>query len=153
MSKKISAPLVFGIIVFLAIVLVGGVIIYQYYWKQVSFTPKQVVEKFYNQWISYSGEPVTRNPMADRIYQTSEYVTDDLVKKIDSILASFQGGGYDPVLCAQNIPVNVNFREATVSGKNSEVIVSEDFGGQVKKVKVSLRLINSEWKISDIACR
>jgi hypothetical protein len=39
----------------------------------------------------------------DGAYRSSEYLTPEFVRKVDEIVASFDKGGYDPFLCAQDI--------------------------------------------------
>lgn len=147
MSKK-------DIPVFIALMTIGvAFVVYQCQQQQVaSLGPSQVVQNFYTEWISYSGEPPTRNPITDRIYQTSGYVTDSLVKQLDETIESFEGGGYDPVLCAQDRPESFSVQPAVVKGETAEVTVREDFYGEIKDVKTELVLQDNSWKIDKIIC-
>ena len=44
---------------------------------------------------------------------------------MDEIIASFDKGGYDPFLCAQDIPGEFAIEKAVVSGDQASVIVHE----------------------------
>ncbi len=66
-------------------------------------------------------------------------------------IASFDRGGYDPFLCAQDIPDSVTVDEATISGDTASVAVHTSFAGHA--FQVDLKLVDGQWKISDIICR
>lgn len=114
--------------------------------------PKEVVESFYRWHLDYSG-----NTMADGAYRSSEYLTEAFIQRVDDLLASFDKGGYDPFLCAQDIPAELTVDEPTVSGQEATVVVHEIWNPGTKyelvhDVTVTLRFVDSEWKIDDIAC-
>lgn len=142
--------------VFATLILIGiGFVWYQCQQAKLTLlTPLQVTENFYQEWISYSGEPPVRNPVTDRIYQRSEYATDGLKNKMDKIINSFgeTPGGYDPVLCAQEKPESFSAEQVKTTEQTVEVLVKEDFYGKIKEVKVSLVLENNAWKIDNIEC-
>ncbi|MBD3208544.1 MAG: hypothetical protein GF370_03770, partial [Candidatus Nealsonbacteria bacterium] len=127
--------------VFLALMVIGvAFALYQCEQTKLSYlTPSQIVENFYSEWIAYSGEPPARSPITDRIYRNSEYVTDNLINKLDETIASFeQGGAYDPVLCAQDKPRSFSVKESTIEQQSAEVIVEENFGESVREIQVHL---------------
>ena len=120
--------------------------------EAMSATPEAVVESFYNWYIGYPG-----NALVDGAYRSSEYLTTEFVRKVDEIIASFDKGGYDPFLCAQDVPAEFTLEKAVVSGKEASVVVHEIWnpGTQyelIHDVTVALRLVNGQWKISDIIC-
>lgn len=122
--------------------------------------PEEVVASFYNWYLGYIGEPASeemRNPLVDRAYRSSEYLTEEFIQKVDGILDSFVGGGYDPFLCAQDIPGSFTVDEAVVSGEEASVVVHEIWnpGTQYERITnigVHLRLMDGQWKIADIMC-
>jgi hypothetical protein len=44
---------------------------------------------------------------------------------VDEIIASFDKGGYDPFLCAQDIPGGFTIEKAVVSGDQASVVMHE----------------------------
>ncbi|MDF1497059.1 MAG: DUF3828 domain-containing protein [Patescibacteria group bacterium] len=109
-------------------------------------TPEQSVNEFYGSWINYEG-----NPMVDKIYRNNPLITAGLTQQIDSILASFDKSGYDPVLCAQDKPQNFSLGVVTVDGNNASVVLTENFGGSEKNIIVSLKK-DTNWQIDNIIC-
>ncbi len=113
-------------------------------------SPEQTVKSFYDDWIKYQG---AGNPISDRIYQESQVVTDELVKKLDSIIYSFEFGGYDPVICAQDIPQSF---KVELKSKNNDLAIlqiEQDFYGSINFISVETIKIGKEWKINDIICQ
>ena len=65
---------------------------------------------------------------------------------MDEIIASLDKGGYDPFLCAQDIPGEFAIEKAVVSGDQASVVVHEIWnpGTQyesIHDVKVALRSV------------
>jgi hypothetical protein len=115
-------------------------------------SPEQVVEAFYHWYIDYPG-----NAMADEAYHSSEYLAEEWVQKVDEIIASFTKGGYDPFLCAQDIPQDLRFDEAIVSGRDARVAVHEIWNPGtphelVCDLEVVLKQADGEWKIVEVTC-
>jgi len=121
--------------------------------------PEEVVQTFFDWYLAYAE---TGNPLVDGAYRDSRYLTADLVSQVDEILASFEGGGYDPFLCAQDIPGAI---EAAISweawqeegGGEAAVNVSQiwnpgsDFES-VRDVMVYLVTVDGRWLIDEIVC-
>jgi len=114
--------------------------------SQVAATPEQVVESFYNWYLSYTQN--TGNVLADRAYQASEHLTEAFVKKVDKLLASFDKGGYDPFLCAQDVPQSFIIKDTVVSGDAAQVVVRTSFEGH--RFTVTLRRTDEVWKINGV---
>ena len=108
-------------------------------------TPEEVVESFYTWYVDYPG-----NPMVEGAYRSSEYLDEAFVQKVDGIIASFDRGGYDPFLCAQDIPASFTVEDAVVSGDEARVVVRTSFEGH--SFTVVLRPVNEQWEISDVLC-
>jgi hypothetical protein len=115
-------------------------------------TPGETVESFYRWYIDYPG-----NVLVDGAYRSSEYLTEELVQQVDEIIASFDKGGYDPFLCAQDVPGNLAFDQAVVSGEDASVVVHEIWNPGTPyetrtEVTVALQMVDGKWKIADIIC-
>jgi hypothetical protein len=115
-------------------------------------SPEEAVETFYRWYVDYPG-----NALVDGAYRSSEHLTDEFVQEVDEIIASFDKGGYDPFLCAQDIPGDLVVGEAMVSGEMASVLVTEIWnpGTQYESTRdltVVLRMVNGEWRIADITC-
>jgi hypothetical protein len=121
--------------------------------EQPELEPAQVVEGFFQWYLAYMGDPTTdafRNPMVDRAYGESDLLTGRFVQQIDELLASFDGAGYDPFLCAQDIPRSLSTEEIALDGAIAEVEVTTNFVGH----RFHVDLINQDgaWKIDNIRC-
>ncbi len=114
--------------------------------------PEDTVEAFYQWYTSYSG-----NVVVDEAYRDNEYLTPDVVQKVDDIVASFTHGGYDPFLCAQDIPQAFEVGTATVDGDEATVTAHGVWNPDTEYVNrndilVKLVKVNGAWKISDLSC-
>ena len=107
--------------------------------------PQEVVQAFYTWYLSYPG-----NPLADRAYRSSPYLTPGFMQKLDGILASSQGGGYDPVLCAQDKPER--FSTSLMNYQPPQALVGVTTSFQGHSFQVALNNTNGLWKISDVTC-
>jgi hypothetical protein len=121
--------------------------------KAKGAAPEQVVESFYDWYLGYPG-----NPVADGAYRSSEYLTEEFVEKVDAIIASFDQGGYDPFLCAQDIPGDLIVGDAVLSGDEASLVVHEVWNvgteyESVHDVTVELQTVDGAWKIADVLCR
>jgi hypothetical protein len=91
------------------------------------------------------------------VYRSNEYLTGGLIEKVDGIIDSFDRGGYDPFLCAQDVPGEFAIEGAAVLGEEASVVVHGIWnpGTQYEStndVNVSLRLVDGEWRIADVTC-
>ena len=109
-----------------------------------SLSPQEVVTKFYRWYIGYPG-----NPLVDKEYRTAPYLAESFIQEVDETLASFDRGGGDPFLLAQDIPEQFSVDQATASDGRATVAVSLYWGGNPipSPRQVDLALIDGEWKI------
>ena len=116
--------------------------------REPPVSPQEVVTKFYRWYIGYPG-----NPLVDEEYRTSPYLAESFVQEVDETLASFDRGGADPFLLAQDIPEQFTVDEATISGEQASVAVNLYWGGNPTPSprQVDLALIDGEWKITRIS--
>jgi hypothetical protein len=110
-----------------------------------SASPDEVVNAFYRWYLGYPG-----NVMVDRAYHDSEYLTAELKAEVDGILDSFSGGGYDPFLCAQDIPDSITVSQPIASGDTATVSVNTSFPGH--GFEVVLSMAQDGWQIVAINC-
>jgi hypothetical protein len=114
----------------------------------------EVVQSFYDWYLSYPG-----NVVAEGAYRSSEHLTEPFIEKVDGIVASFERGGYDPFLCAQDLPGDlVVGDEVTRAGDAATILVHEVWNPgteyeMTSHVTVELQMMDGEWKISNIVCK
>jgi hypothetical protein len=112
--------------------------------------PEEVVTRFYEGYVGSDGESeTTRNLLADRAYRSNEFLSDGFVAEVDALLDSFERGGYDPFLLAQDVPASIEVGEAMVWGATAAVPVGTSFEGH--GLLVTLELVDGEWKIDGVA--
>ncbi len=111
--------------------------------------PDQVAAQFYDWYIEEQAPGEMRNRLSDRSYRQSEFLTPGMVAKVDRLTASLDGGGYDPFLCAQDIPSSLTFSKPTVAGDRATVVVQTSFVGHLFTLTFEDA---TRWKIADITC-
>ena len=156
MYTKKLALIVFGIAVGLTVLLSGRF----YTTKSVAVydtpKPQDVVERFYTWYLQYARE--TGNPLIDKAYRSSESLSETFVEKVDETLAGFDRSGYDPFLCAQDVPARFAISDTVVvSGKEATVIVEAVWNPGIEfeslnELVVILQPIDGDWKITDVNC-
>jgi hypothetical protein len=109
-------------------------------------TPDRAVTTFYKSWLQ------GKYMLSDGSYQNADQLSLNFKKKIDSIVSSFSSGGYDPIVCAQNIPNNFEVIPITITNTQAEISIREYFDTIVKDIRVSLTRENALWKITDVIC-
>lgn len=125
--------------------------------EQPTQSPEAVVEEFYTWAIGYAGfNPETQerhNPMVDGSYRARPELGPAMIEHYDAIIASFEGpgGGYDPFLCAQDVPTSITVHPAEYDDAgNAQVKVETSFVGH--SFLVDLSLVENEWKFSNVIC-
>lgn len=107
-------------------------------------TPEEVVDRFYSWWIHYPG-----NPLADQMYQGAGlYLTQDFIEEVTETIASFDGGGFDPILLAQDVPEAIVAEPAELDGDTAMVSVSTTFQGHTFTVRLMRE--GAIWKIDGV---
>lgn len=106
-----------------------------------------VVKAFYDSWIGYEG-----NPLSEKYYQKTELLTPELKSRLDGIVSSMNGGGYDPVLCAQDKPASFQVRTINADPNAPRFAVDERFGNATTTVTVDVANVNNAWRLSAITC-
>jgi hypothetical protein len=109
--------------------------------------PDDVVRAFYKDWISYNG-----NPMADKAYESSGYVTADFADVTTDLISSFDKEAFDPILCAEDKPNNFSTVITEMGSETASVKVILFFDERTSDVGVNLVKDDGDWRISQINC-
>ena len=126
--------------------------------EEAPLNPTEVVEAFYGWYLEYTktdSDGNFRNALVDRAYQGSPYLAESFKAKLDQ-----REQGYDPILCAQDIPTSVIpdgfFVEKLFppgEAKNASVVVRTSFPGHIFTIDLSRPGgSGDEWKIVDVIC-
>jgi hypothetical protein len=115
-------------------------------------SPERVVEDFFRWYVTYPG-----SPLADEAYHTRDDLTAACVRRVDETVASFERGGYDPFLCAQDRPGAFAVEEAEIAGGNAHVIVELVWNPETpyeftRDLGVNLEWVEGQWRIAEIVC-
>lgn len=121
---------------------------------QAANTPEAVVESFYGWMLENTGydveADVMRNPVVEGTYAGQPEIAPEMVAFVEETVAGFEGGGYDPILCAQDVPQSVEVGTAEIDGDTAFVPVSTSFEGHSFTVK--LGKAGDDWKIEQVIC-
>lgn len=115
--------------------------------------PEEVVDAFYADYLGSIGDLASgtgSSPLADGTYRDSIYLTESFVEHIDDLLTDMDRGGYDPFLCAQDIPEGYQSQGTFQRGGVASVVLNSSFPGHW--LIVDLQVDGDSWKISDITC-
>ena len=117
--------------------------------QEPPLSPTEVTNQFYRWYIGYPG-----NPLVDKAYRASPYLAKSMIEEVDETLASFEIGGADPFLLAQDIPERFTVEAATVEDDRATVRVyfywwSGDETPSVREITLAKR--DGEWKIIDVS--
>ncbi len=107
--------------------------------EQELSAPQDAVREFYSWWIDYEG-----NPLSDKAYLESEFLSAELKEKIP------EARGYDPILCAQDIPPGFSIESVNLDGEEATVYLREEGFEQI--IPIELKVIDGQWKIVDVVC-
>ncbi len=108
--------------------------------------PATVINNFYNWYLAYDG-----NPMADRAYQGSTYLTERFKNQIDSLRYSYQFQA-DPFLCAQDKPTSFSVGLVEVGNSRVSVETFLNFSNSIRSLLISLEKTGDTWLIDQIKC-
>ena len=114
---------------------------------------EQTTREFYDWYLESFDDRAAgdfHNPLAEKTYQESSLLTGDFKSRVDDLLQSFEQGGYDPFLCAQDIPDSVSIETQEQSAEAATVRVQTSFEGH--QFEASLIFDDQSWKIDDILC-
>lgn len=72
-------------------------------------SPAGTAYAFYSWYLGYMGDRAQgefKNPLADRAYRDSQFLSTGFITSVDEMLSSETPGGFDPFLLAQDIPTH-----------------------------------------------
>lgn len=127
--------------------IIGGAYALNYMRETESSTPEQAAKQFFADWIGYEG-----NPLSDRHYAASGLASQEFVDKVDAIVAGFDKGGFDPILCAQDFPEEIKFTNLALEGDKASVAIEKIYSGNSRMAEVHLVRQASKWLVDDIIC-
>jgi hypothetical protein len=146
--KKQNLVSVFLTVIIASAVIIGSAYALKTFNLKRSLSPEETINAFLLEWIEYDG-----NPMVDRIYRENEKLTEGYVAKVDNILDSFDKAGFDPILCAQDIPEEIIISNTAVKEDKATVSLEQVFSSGNRTILVNLQKQDKVWKISDIVCQ
>ena len=117
--------------------------------------PEGVVSSFYSWYLDQAGG--VGNVLVSRAYRSNEHLSQAFIRKVDDAIASSDRGGYDPFLCAQDIPrdMRLDLTVATEEGARVGVHGIWNPGTRYESsndILVLLQRVNGRWQIVDIDC-
>jgi hypothetical protein len=117
-------------------------------------SPLEVSEAFYAWYLNAFGDHESNtfvSPLFDKEYHDSPYLTPSFIGHVDEIVAGFENQtGYDPFLCAHNIPEEVTADGIFWHGGQASVVMRASFPGHF--ITLDLQKIGDEWRIGNITC-
>jgi spore germination protein GerM len=114
-------------------------------------SPEEQVSQFYNDWISYPG-----NPLLSRLYDDPDRLTAEFIQRLDDTLAQ-NNLPADPLLCAQNKPTRVAIGNTTTDADTAVIVVQTIWAtgtdsATTQNVQVELVQQDRRWLIADVGC-
>jgi hypothetical protein len=111
-----------------------------------------VVQTYYQTYLScldkhFANPTTTGSPMQDCPYNQSNVLTPSLNDKLQQLQA------FDPILCAQNVPLKITYEKAVINRTHAATNIYTHWGASPKQtIEIGSDFINNEWKISSITC-
>jgi hypothetical protein len=114
-------------------------------------SPQETVEAFYSWYLGYIGaEGEPRNPLVERAYRAGPYLDPRFIADIDLMLEQNEIV-FDPFLCAQDIPAQVDAIASYDNGARPVVLAESSFSGHYILVDL-VRANFNQWAIRNITC-
>lgn len=116
-------------------------------------TPEHVVQSFYTWYLGYTrwdGQGTLPNPMVDGAYRFHSLLSDAFIAQVDELLASFEGFGHDPFVCAQDVPTVIMISDAEIDDDTARISLTTNFPNH--EFAVELAQVDEEWMIDNIVC-
>lgn len=116
--------------------------------------PEETTEAFYAEWREWVREGFAgerENPLMSGAYRESAYIAPAFAEEVDAIVAGFAGGGYDPFLCAQDVPNEVVVDGAIYTESGPRVALHTSFNNHA--IVVALDQGNTgAWQVRNVVC-
>lgn len=119
-----------------------------------SNSPAEVVESFYSWYLSNLGyDPQTdtfRKPTESELETRPELSNEVLSRRLERLASFGEVGGYDPLLCAQDVPTEIRTELVSMGDGQAQVLVSTDFNNHQFTVRLEAF---DEWQIVEVVCQ
>lgn len=116
--------------------------------------PAEVAQAFYDWYLGFIGDRSSgtfHNPLAEGAYRANPLLSEAFVTRVDALLDSFEGGGYDPFLLAQDIPQDIYAQSAMQTGDLARVTVLRNWGRpQMDAIFAHLRKVDGAASLNDV---
>jgi len=116
--------------------------------------PDEVAQAFYTWYLDYFGDPGTdnfHNPLSEKAYHDSPYLTPSFIGHVDEIVAGFQNrAAYDPFLCAQDIPQEVTPMGTFWHSGQASIVMRTNFPDHF--ITLDMQKVEEAWQIGNITC-
>lgn len=106
----------------------------------------ETVEAFYSIYIERS---MRENPLVTGSYAHMPYLSAEFVTSVGDTLAGMQGGGFDPIVLAQDVPMWVQVEHEHFAANRATVTVGSSFEGH--RLDVELIQRNEVWEIIGVS--
>jgi hypothetical protein len=117
-------------------------------------SPEEVVEAFYAEWresVTAAMRSSGDSPLASGAYHDSPYLTPAFARQVDRTIAGFDRGGYDPFLCAQDVPGELAVDGTIFTESGAQVALHSDFPDHALVVALE-EVSEGEWRINSVIC-
>ncbi len=121
------------------------------YQPEQALTPEETVNAFYAWYLNQTVVGGAGNPLSNRAYHTSPYLSTSLIRKVD--LAIEQPGGmmFDPFLCAHDVPSEIQAVASYDNALRPVVVVDTSFENHTIIVDL-VRSNFNQWSIMNFTC-
>ncbi len=107
--------------------------------------PEEIVETFPRWYVEYPGHAIH-----DGAVGRTGYLTDDYPDRLEEIVAGYDLGSADPILCAQDYPTSIRAQPAVITGDEAVLHVTSDFPNH--RLEVHLTSVEGQWRIRQVYC-
>lgn len=115
-------------------------------------TPYGVARLFYDWYLAYKAWNGQGEPLVAEAFRDSNLLTDSFKTQINAhLLDSSMNGGYDLLLCAQDIPAYMQLGSAEITEGEATIRVETSFEGHTFDVRLVQQ--GDQWRITDVVCQ
>ena len=100
-------------------------------------TPSQVVRGFYHVYLEYAANGKLETYFQDQLYRQYTYIDEDFASYLDSLAGQTNTWIYDPILCSQAIPDDLEITGAEVIEEDIILIVTSNLENHSFRVRLS----------------
>lgn len=123
---------------------------------QEAASPQEVVDGFYAWYLAYltpDAQGNFANPLVDRAYRGSPFLTADLIASLDRLVAAGDLRA-DPLLCAQDLPGGVNADLIRADEETALVALRQYYSGMASPRTIAVALVQEDgaWCIDEVRC-